>query len=103
MPAGRWFRNATQEPPEEIRDADKFAVMEWMVRQAYRRTGVGRALLATLLTLRTERWAILAANPTAPARQIYWRLGRQECGQTEPDMLPRMDVLALELRSATST
>lgn len=98
MPAGRWFRNATEEPPAEIRDADKFAVMEWMVRPAHRRAGIGRLILDRLLAGRPEPWAILAANPHAPAREIYRRLGWQPCGHTEPDVLPRMDVLALDLR-----
>jgi GNAT superfamily N-acetyltransferase len=98
MAAGRWFRSATTEPPAELREASKFAVMEWMVRPDRRRRGIGRVLLDRLLAGRPEPWAVLASNPAAAARRIYERWGWKPVGGTKPDSMPPMDLLALPLR-----
>jgi hypothetical protein len=101
MAAGRWFRSPTVEPPAEILNAEKFAIMEWMVRRPYRQLGIGRRLLDLVLAGRPEPYAILASNPDAPARRIYEKhLGWQFCGSTEGGFMPPMDVLALRLRYA---
>jgi hypothetical protein len=97
MAPGRWFSSPTSEPPVEIRDVPKFAIMEWMVRKPYRDSGIGRRLLDLVLSDRFERFAILASNPAAPARQIYERWGWWYCGGSEPTLLPPMDILALPL------
>ena len=98
MVAGRWFSSPTVEPPAEIMNVEKFAIMEWMVRQPHRQLGIGRKLLDLVLTDRPEPYAILASNPDAPARQIYEkRLGWQFCGSTEGGFMPPMDILALRL------
>jgi hypothetical protein len=101
MAPGQWFSSAIDQPPEEIRSAAKFAVMEWMVRAPYRQGGVGRRLLDLVLTGRHEPYAILASNPAAPARQVYDRFGWRQCGTTQPDLLPPMDVLALPVNPRT--
>ncbi len=71
--------------------------MEWMVRPASRRAGIGRVLLDRLLADRPEPWAVLASNPAAAARRIYERWGWKPVGATEPDSMPPMDLLALPL------
>lgn len=44
MAAGTWWSRAKDEPPAEVRDRDKFAVLEWIVhprhRYSWRRRGV---------------------------------------------------------------
>ena len=98
MKAGRWFRNPLAEPPAEIKNAPKFAVIEWMVRKRYRGTGVGRQLLDRVLDNRPERYAILTSNPDSAARRIYDRLGWRFMSATRPsDLLPSMDVLVRDL------
>src|SRR5262249_30098626 len=42
MAPGKWFSSPITEPPAEIRDVPKFAIMEWMVRKRYRGAGIGR-------------------------------------------------------------
>src|SRR5262249_1685402 len=95
---GGWFSSPTSEPPAEVRDVPKFAVMEWMVRKRYRGSGIGRHLLDLVLADRPEPFAVLASNPAAPARQIYERLGWWHCGGTEPTFMPPMDILVLPLK-----
>lgn len=97
MPPGRWFSSARDEPPPEIRDSAKFAIMEWMVRQADRGNGIGRRLLDRLLVGRAEPWAVLASDPRSKARTIYDRLGWRQCGTCKPDIMSPMDLLALPL------
>ncbi|GIG56016.1 hypothetical protein Lfu02_03880 [Longispora fulva] len=74
-PAGRWWQRATQGPPAAVTGVDTFAVKEWIVHPDARGGGLGRRLLDALLTDRPEPFATLAANPLAPARQIYHRWG----------------------------
>lgn len=97
MGPGKWFGSPTSEPPAEVRDVPKFAIMEWMVRKRYRGSGTGRQLLDLVLADRAEPFAILASNPAAPARQIYERLGWWQCGGTESTFMPPMDILVLPL------
>jgi GNAT superfamily N-acetyltransferase len=98
MPPGRWFRSPAGAPPPEIVDVPHFAIMEWMVRASHRGAGVGRRLLDLLLEGRPEPWAVLAANPQAPARRVYERLGWRMVGASQPDGgRPGMDTLALPL------
>ena len=99
MAAGMWWQSSVSEPPEELRAVPKFAVMEWMLRNSHRHQGIGRQLLDLLLTGRSEPYAVLASNPEAPARKIYDHLGWRYCGQSEPDLLPPMDLLALPLNT----
>jgi ribosomal protein S18 acetylase RimI-like enzyme len=100
MPAGRWWSNATSPAPDEVRDAPKFAIMEWMVQRQHRGAGVGRQLLRLLLADRPEPWATLASHPESAARRIYDRLGWAQVGNSRPSMMPPMDLLALALPAA---
>ena len=97
MPAGEWWRDAIEDPPDGVRKALKFAVMEWAVRGEYRGRGVGRRLMFDLLHGRAEQYATLNVNPAAPARNIYRRLGWQPCGSTNPKYMPPMDILVRRL------
>jgi hypothetical protein len=98
MKPGQWFNNPRTEPPAEIKDRPKFAIMEWMVRKPYRQQGIGSKLLKTILSSRPEPYAILAANPDAPARQIYELLSWTYTGTTQGGFMPPMDIMALSLR-----
>lgn len=98
MPAGMWWRCADQEPPAQLRDVDKLAVMEWIVRPDRRGQGVGAELMRRLLADRPEPWATLAANPQAPAHGMYLRNGWRRVAGSRLDWGPRMDLLVLRLR-----
>lgn len=98
LPPGEWMEPSADEPPAHIRDLPKLNVAEWMVRAQCRRTGIGCRLLDMLLADRSEPWAVLASNPTAPARRIYKQWGWKPVGRIEPRTMPPIDVLALPLR-----
>ncbi|WBB94159.1 GNAT family N-acetyltransferase [Verrucosispora sp. WMMC514] len=97
MPPGDWMEPDADEPPAGLRQATKLFVVEWMVLGGYRGQGVGRRLLGMLLDGRAEQWAVLAANPAAPARRLYERMGWQQHGQIRPRTIPDMDVMVLRL------
>ncbi|MEU1589488.1 N-acetyltransferase [Micromonospora sp. NPDC005710] len=100
MPAGRWWTRADTEPPSDLLNADKFAVMEWVVHPDRRAVGIGAELIRRLLNTRSEPWATLASNPAAPARAIYRRAGWQQVGGSAmPDGTP-MHLLVLPLPAA---
>ncbi|MEV4121074.1 GNAT family N-acetyltransferase [Micromonospora sp. NPDC049645] len=97
LPAGRWWTRADTEPSTDLRAADKFAVMEWIVHPDRRGAGIGAELIRRLLDGRPERWATLASNPAAPARAVYQRAGWQQVGGSAmPDGTP-MHLLVLPL------
>lgn len=102
---GRWWRGQTlPEPPPEIVNASKFAVIELVVDQGWRGGGLGRELLTRLLADRPETYAMLLAEPTAPARQIYQRWGWRHVADVRPSTdAPRMHALVLPLRPAANT
>lgn len=93
MPPGEWWRNAEPDPPAEIRDAPKLAVMEWAVHPAHRGHGIGRRLMDALLADRPEPWATLNVNPAAAARDIYLAAGWSSCGMTRNRVYPDMEIL----------
>lgn len=97
MPAGGWFRRADQDPPADIVDRPKLAVMEWLVDPGHRRHGLGRELMHRLLADRGEPWAVLSADPRSAARRMYERAGWRQCGQSTLPWGTRMDILALRL------
>ncbi|MEV0214317.1 GNAT family N-acetyltransferase [Micromonospora sp. NPDC050695] len=97
MPAGRWWTRADREPPAELLNVDKFAVMEWIVHSGRRGEGIGSELMRRLLDGRPEPYATLASNPLAAARRVYERAGWQQvAGSHMPDGTP-MDLLILTL------
>lgn len=100
MPAGTWWSRADTDPPAHLRDADKLAVMEWIVHPHRRGEGIGAELMRRLLDGRPEPYATLASNPRAAARRMYERAGWEQVGQSAmPDGTP-MDLLLLPLPAA---
>lgn len=99
MPAGEWWHRTNRPAPEGIREADKFAVMEWAVLPDRRGAGIGRRLLEGLLIKRRERYATLTVNAAAEARAIYGRWGWQQVASTKPGKMPGMAVMLLDLNS----
>ncbi|MGA4730142.1 GNAT family N-acetyltransferase [Micromonospora taraxaci] len=100
MTAGRWWTRADIEPPDDLRSASKFAVMEWVVHPDRRGTGIGGELIRRLLDGRPESWATLASNPAAPARAIYQRAGWQQVGRSAMSDGTPMHLLVLPLPAA---
>jgi GNAT superfamily N-acetyltransferase len=80
MGPGVWWRNAKTDPPDEIKDQPKFAVIELLVRRAHRGHGYARQLLDTLLEGRSEPSATLLAKPGALAHEMYQRWGWDPVG-----------------------
>jgi GNAT superfamily N-acetyltransferase len=97
MAAGTWWSRAEADPPPDLRDVPKFAVMEWIVHPHHRGQGLGADLMRTLLRHRTEPIATLASDPRSAARGIYTRAGWRQVGTSSlPWGLP-MDILVLPL------
>lgn len=97
MEAGRWWSRTDQEPPIDIRDADKFAVMEWIVHPSRRREGVGSRLMHQLLIDRPEPYATLASDPRSVAREIYRQAGWRQVAHSVLPWGPEMDILVMAL------
>ncbi|MEU4832327.1 GNAT family N-acetyltransferase [Streptosporangium sp. NPDC023615] len=96
--ADRWWGGETTPPPAEIANSRKFAVIELNVRRGYRRVGIGRRLLETLLAQQDAPYATLLSDPQAPAYDMYRRWGWKVIGPVRPapDARP-YDALVLEL------
>jgi GNAT superfamily N-acetyltransferase len=99
MPAGTWWTRADSDPHAHLRDAEKFAVMEWIVRPGHRGEGVGAELMRRLLADRPERYATLASDPRSHARQVYARNAWRQVGKSVLPWGPPMDLLVLDLAS----
>ncbi|MER5649682.1 GNAT family N-acetyltransferase [Streptosporangium sp. NPDC002524] len=82
--AGRWWGGEATVPAPEVVAAPKFAVIELDVHQDYRRRGIGRQLLETLLAQQPAPYATLLADPDAPAHAMYQRWGWQLVGPVRP-------------------
>lgn len=96
MMPGAWWANASQ-PPREVLDADKYAVVELVVARPERDRGLGRRLLDELLAERPERFATLAAVVDADAYAMYRRWGWETAGEFRAEP-PFSDALVLPLR-----
>jgi len=99
MGAGAWWSRADQDPPVPIRDTDKFAVMEWIVRPDRRGRGTGSELIRRLLDDRPEKYATLASDPRSPARKMYERAGWRQVARSILAWGPEMDILVLDISS----
>ncbi|GID32562.1 GNAT family N-acetyltransferase [Paractinoplanes brasiliensis] len=97
MPAGTWWSRADAQPSRDVLDADKFAVMEWIVRPDRRGKGIGAQLIRRLLTGRPESYATLASDPRSEAREIYERAGWRQVARTTLTWGPAMDLLVINL------
>jgi GNAT superfamily N-acetyltransferase len=102
MPAGRWWSRADQQPPADIRDVDKLAVMEWIVHPDRRGEGIGAELIRRLLEDRQERYATLASDPRSAARGMYERAGWRQVARTQLSWGPAMDLLVLETHAPSN-
>ncbi|MFI7216737.1 GNAT family N-acetyltransferase [Micromonospora maritima] len=97
MPAGTWWSRADDDPQSDVRNSDKFAVLEWIVHPRHRDRGIGAGLMRRLLDGRPEPWATLASDPRSRARSIYRRNGWREAGRSTLPWGPPMDLLVLRL------
>lgn len=101
-----WWSRMTEPLPEEITaewDGRTFAVIDLAVRQDFRKRGIGRALLDTLLHNRPEQRATLTVQPVATdTKAFYDHLGWQRLGTTEAPagaVSPFFDVYLLPLHT----
>lgn len=102
MPAGKWWSRSDEEPPSAIRDADKLAVMEWIVHPARRGEGIGANLMRELLQDRQEPFATLASDPRAKARGMYQRAGWRQVARSALSWGPAMDLLVLSTQPSSN-
>lgn len=103
MPSGTWWQRADGEPPGELRDVEKFAVMEWIVHPHRQGHGIGGELLCRLLADRREQYATLASDHRSPARKIYARKGWRQVGKSVLPWGPPMDLLVVPLDQGSIT
>ncbi|WP_440069601.1 GNAT family N-acetyltransferase [Streptosporangium sp. OZ121] len=78
--ADRWWGGESVPAPAELAGSPRFAVIELDVREDYRRRGIGRRLLETLLAQQDAPYATLLADPEAPAHAMYQRWGWRVVG-----------------------
>lgn len=97
MSAGSWWSKSDRDPPVEIQEADKFAVMEWIVHPTRRAGGIGSQLMRLLLANRTEPYATLASDPRSLARAIYQNAGWRQVAASSLSWGPTMDLLVIKL------
>ncbi|MGH3822344.1 MAG: GNAT family N-acetyltransferase [Pseudonocardiaceae bacterium] len=105
-PDTRWWQGAVEPLAADLtveRPGRTFAVIDFGVHRAYRRQGIGRALLEMLLATREEERATLAVRPTATAAQEFyrrlgwWKVGRVAGAPGEP--APFFDLYVLPLKT----
>ena len=103
-PAASWWRGLTAPLPEEItaeHPGRTFALVDLLVRAAWRRQGIARSLHDLVLAGRPEERATVTVRPAATAAQQALRSwGWQRVGRTrDPDDpgSPVSDVLVISL------
>ena len=102
-PSTSWWRDVTTPLPEDItaeQPGRTFALTELLVRAAWRRQGIGRALHDLILTGRGEERATLTVLPAATAAQRAFRAwGWRKVARTRADgpSSPVADVLLTTL------
>jgi ribosomal protein S18 acetylase RimI-like enzyme len=101
-----WWSRMTEPLPDKLIaewDGRTFAVIDLGVRQDYRKRGIGRALLDTLLANRPEERATLTVQPVATdTKTFYDHLGWQRLGTTKAPagaVSPFFDVYLLPLQA----
>lgn len=97
MGAGSWWSRADRDPPDPIRQVDKFAIMEWIVHPGWRGRGIGSELIRRLLHDRPEKYATLASDPRSQARKMYERAGWRQVARSILPWGPAMDILVLDI------
>lgn len=104
QPSTRWWQGLTTPVPDGFTSEDgrrTFALSELLVRPAWRRRHVAKALHDQLLGARPEQRATLLARPdNAPAQAAYANWGWQKVARLHPDWdhAPHFDVLVIPLR-----
>jgi ribosomal protein S18 acetylase RimI-like enzyme len=102
-PSTSWWRDVTSPLPEEVtaeHAGRTFALTELLVRAAWRRQGIGRALHDLILAGRGEERATLTVRPAATAAQGAFRSwGWRKVARTRTDgpESPVADVLLTTL------
>ena len=100
-PSTSWWRDLTSPLPADVTTeypGRTFALTEWLVRAAWRRQGIGRALHDLILAGRPEERATLTVLPAAtPAQHALRAWGWHKAGRTRgPDPgAPVSDVLIM--------
>ncbi len=99
-PGTRWWQGMqTPVPDDLLRETGTrtFAISELMVREPWRRRGVGRLLHDTLLAARGEERATLLVRPENAAARLYARWGWRKIGELRPGWpdAPLYDALML--------
>jgi ribosomal protein S18 acetylase RimI-like enzyme len=101
-----WWSRMTEPLPEALTaewDGRTFAVIDLAVQQGFRKRGIGRALLDTLLATRPEDRATLTVQPVAiDTKEFYDHLGWQQLGTTKAPagaVAPFFDVYLLPLQT----
>lgn len=86
-PGSPWWSGMTEPLANEMTvewDGRTFAIIDLAVRADYRKRGIGRALLDTLLASRQEQRATLTVQPVATdTRAFYEHLGWRQVGTIE--------------------
>jgi ribosomal protein S18 acetylase RimI-like enzyme len=101
-----WWSRVLEPLPENLTaewNGRTFAVIDLAVREDYRKRGIGRALLDTLLANRPEERATLTVQPVAAdTKEFYDHLGWQRLGTTKAPagaVAPFFDVYLLTLQT----
>lgn len=101
-----WWSSMAEPLPEALTaewNGRTFAVIDLAVREDYRKRGIGRALLDTLLGNRQEERATLTVQPVATdTKEFYAYLGWEVLGTTRAPagaVSPFFDVYLLPLRT----
>lgn len=103
-PDTRWWYGFITPVPEEVtteHEGRTFALIDFVVAEAWRGHGIGRRLHDTLLTSRPEARATLAVEPVAhEARAIYEHWGWRVVGRLRgpaTDFAPEFDIMVRDL------
>jgi len=103
-PSTGWWQGFEEPPPAELvaeHGGRTFALIDLAVRSDYRKRGLGRELLDTLLNSRSEERATLAVQPVAEdTKTFYAHLGWQLVGTAKAPpqaVSPLFDLYVLPL------
>jgi ribosomal protein S18 acetylase RimI-like enzyme len=107
QPTTPWWHNLLEPLPETMtteRPGRTFAVVELLVRQAWRRRHIAQTMLDLLLMNRPEERATLTVLPAAtPAQRAYAKWGWHRVAQKRNPLpgSPVFDVMVKELKRTT--
>lgn len=88
LPDTKWWDGALEPLPDEVtaeRAGRTLAIIDMMMRQAWRRRGIAEALHTHLLAGRVEERVTLLVDPiNEPAKQAYAKWGYELAGRIQP-------------------